>query len=93
MSSHWTSETDSLEVEVSYFHIGIIPMCPYLNFLNEIVFFLHSKHIMPLPSLPKSRYSFVFYWWDDIALIELILDFAKKKMRFYFMRRPKLPIY
>jgi hypothetical protein len=51
MSSHWTSETDSLEVEVSYFHIGIIPMCPYLDFLNEIVFFLHSKHIMPLPCL------------------------------------------
>ncbi len=33
------------------FHIGIIPMCPYLDFLNEIVFFLHSKHIMPLPCL------------------------------------------
>lgn len=41
----------------------------------------------PLPSLPASEYSFLFDWWDEVALIESALAFAEK-VRLYLTSRP-----
>lgn len=44
-----------------------------------------------LSSFP-SEYSFLFDWWDDVALIESVLVFVEK-VRLYLTSRPKLPAY
>lgn len=62
------------------------------HFLNEKILFLHSRHILPLPSLPASEYSLLFYWWDEVALIESVLVFAEK-VRLYLTSRQKLPAF
>lgn len=46
------------------------------------------RNALFLPSLPASEYSFLFDWWDDVALIESVLVFVEK-VRLYLTSRPK----
>lgn len=46
--------------------------------MNEKILFIHSRHILPLLSLPALEYSFLFDWWDEVALIESAPAVAEK---------------